>query len=268
MSTLKFLSNCRYIASPFSNLEDLSWRILLRNLGVHLCFTRSVTAVDCVGNTNNLFGSATKGHADRPLIVQLQPGNMDSIVQAVKELSNICDALDITDFSSSSNSCSTDEHERWKSWLSCIHQIYQVCETPLLCKLSFSRQTVDDTIRKGKSLQEAGCQIILLHKHRPEKVNFLVTKNDWDAVKTICDSVSVPFILDVGSSSLWEIDRCIEYTGVQGIAVSDSLDANPALFCKKQPTVLDVVDQYLELCEVYNTPLPNIKQHLINFCGY
>ena len=28
-------------------------------------------------------------------------------------------------------------------------------------------------------------QIILLHKHRPEKVNFLVTKNDWDAVKTI-----------------------------------------------------------------------------------
>ena len=48
----------------------------------------------------------------------------------------------------------------------------------------------------------------------------------------------------------------------------DSLDANPALFCKKQPTVLDVVDQYLELCEVYNTPLPNVKQHLINFCGY
>ena len=72
MSTLKFLSNCRYIASPFSNLEDLSWRILLRNLGVHLCFTRSVTAVDCVGNTNNLIGSAAKGHADRPLIVQVR----------------------------------------------------------------------------------------------------------------------------------------------------------------------------------------------------
>ena len=34
------------------------------------------------------------------------------------------------------------------------------------------------------------------------------------------DSVSLPFILDVGASSLWEIDRCIEYTGVQGIAAS------------------------------------------------
>ena len=94
------------------------------------------------------------------ILCQLQPGNIDSIVQAVKELRNICDVVDITDFSSSSISCSTDEHDRWKSWLSCIHQIYQVCETPLLCKLSFSRQTVDDTIRKGKSLQEAGCQVI------------------------------------------------------------------------------------------------------------
>lgn len=48
----------------------------------------------------------------------------------------------------------------------------------------------------------------------------------------------------------------------------DSLDANPALFCKKQPAVLDVVDQYLELCEFYDTPIANVKQHLINFCGY
>ena len=44
----------------------------MRDLGVHLCFTRSVTAVDCVENTNNLFGSVTKGHADRPLIVQVR----------------------------------------------------------------------------------------------------------------------------------------------------------------------------------------------------
>ena len=86
---------------------------------------------------------------------------MDITVKAVKELRDICDAVDVCDFSSSSISCSTDEHDRWKSWLSCIQRINQECETPLLCKLPFSRQTVDDTIRKGKSLQEAGCQVIL-----------------------------------------------------------------------------------------------------------
>ena len=34
------------------------------------------------------------------------------------------------------------------------------------------------------------------------------------------ESVPLPLILDVGSSTLWEIDKCIEYTGVQGVAVS------------------------------------------------
>ena len=34
------------------------------------------------------------------------------------------------------------------------------------------------------------------------------------------ESVSLPLILDVGSSTLWEIDKCIEYTGIHGVAVS------------------------------------------------
>ena len=40
------------------------------------------------------------------------------------------------------------------------------------------------------------------------------------------NSVSLPLILDVGSSSLWEIDKCIEYTGVQGVAVSGKDDGD------------------------------------------
>lgn len=70
MSTLKFLSNCRYIASPFANLEDVSWRLLLRKLGVHLCFTNVVKALDCVENVNGLCGTLTRPD-DRPLIVQV-----------------------------------------------------------------------------------------------------------------------------------------------------------------------------------------------------
>ena len=83
----------------------------------------------------------------------------------VKELGNICDAVVmlLTSLTSAPVLFRAQQmnDERWKSWLSCIHQIYQVCETPLLCKLPFSRQTVDDTIRKGKSPQEAACQVIL-----------------------------------------------------------------------------------------------------------
>lgn len=74
MSALKFLSNCRYIASPFANLEDLSWRLLLRELGVHLCFTNVVEAIDSVENVDSLFGNLTTRQDDRPLIAQVKKG--------------------------------------------------------------------------------------------------------------------------------------------------------------------------------------------------
>lgn len=263
MATLKIFSGCRYIASPFISLEDLSWRLLLRKFGVHLCFTNLTRAQDCIENADSLFGSLPRLE-DRPLIVQLFSEDADSLVAAVSGLKDLCDAVDIIDCSNSS--CTEDD--RWNAWLSCIQKVQQECKMPILCKLPFSQKTVDDTIRKGNSLQEAGCKLLLLHKHRTGTVNSIVTKKDWDSIKTICKSVSLPFILDVGSSSLWDIDKCLEYTGVQGVAVSDSLEANPTLFCKKQPAVLDVVNQYLELCGAHPTPIANIKQHLSGFLGY
>jgi len=48
----------------------------------------------------------------------------------------------------------------------------------------------------------------------------------------------------------------------------ESLDGNPALFCKKQPPVVDVANQYLELCKLHPTPIPNVKHRLNGFCGY
>lgn len=76
MSSLKFLSNCRYIASPFTNVQDLSWRLLIRKLGVHLCFTNVVKALDLIQDAenarDNLLGISATRQEDRPLIVQVQ----------------------------------------------------------------------------------------------------------------------------------------------------------------------------------------------------
>ncbi|XP_078342563.1 tRNA-dihydrouridine(16/17) synthase [NAD(P)(+)]-like [Oculina patagonica] len=272
MSSLKFLSNCRYIASPFANLQDLSWRLLVRKLGVHLCFTNVVKTFDNPTRdaADDLFGISTTRQEDRPLIVQLSSEDPDRLVETVNRLEDLCDAVDITNCNNSSSNAllTEDQHDTWTTWLDCIQRVHQECNTPIVCKLPFNQQAVDETIRKGKSLQEVGCELLLLHKPRPEKINSIITKKDWDSVKFIRESVSLPLILDVGSSTLWEIDKCIEYTGVHGVAVSESLEGNPALFCKKQPPVLDVINQYLELCKLHSTPIPNIKQHLNGFCGY
>ena len=76
MSSLKFLSNYRYIASPFTNVQDLSWRLLMRKFGVHLCLTNAVKALDVIQDAentrDNLLGFSALSQEDRPLIVQVQ----------------------------------------------------------------------------------------------------------------------------------------------------------------------------------------------------
>ena len=76
MSSLKFLSNCRYIASPYASVQDLSWRLLIRKLGVHLCFASVVKTFDnpiqdATNMRDDSFDNSMAKHEDRPLIVQV-----------------------------------------------------------------------------------------------------------------------------------------------------------------------------------------------------
>lgn len=247
----------------------------MRKFGVHLCFTNAVKALDVIQDAentrDNLLGISALRQEDRPLIVQLFSEEPEILVKAVNGLEGLCDAVDI------SNNFTTDglsdlpvdkQHDKWSSWLSCIQRVHQECKMPIMCKLPFNWQTTDEAVERGKSLHKVGCELLLLHKHSAEKINASISKKDWDSVKVIRESVSLPIIVDVGLSSKWEVDECIEYTGVQGVTASESLEGNPSLFCKKQPPVLDVVRQYLELCKVHPTSISNIKHHINGFCGF
>ena len=82
-------------------------------------------------------------------------------MEAVNGLEDLFDAVDITNYNSSSSNAflSDNQHDTWKSWLECIQRVHQECKIPIVCKLPLNQQAVDDTIRKGKSLQEVGCEV-------------------------------------------------------------------------------------------------------------
>ena len=79
----------------------------------------------------------------------------DSVVATVNELQDLCDAVDIDQCNSSCD----DKNDAWNAWITCIEKVQRDCKIPIFCKLPFSRQTVDETVRKGKLLQEAGCKV-------------------------------------------------------------------------------------------------------------
>ena len=88
----------------------------------------------------------------------------DTLVEEVNGLEDVCDAVDITFYNSSSSNTlltNSQHHDKWNSWLDCIQRVHRECKAPIMCKLPFSQQAVNDTIKKGRSLQEAGCEVNL-----------------------------------------------------------------------------------------------------------
>lgn len=82
-------------------------------------------------------------------------------METVNGLGDLCDAVDIINYKSSSSDTAVtdDQNDTWTSWLNCIQRVRQECKTPIVCKLPFNQQAIDYTIRRGKSLQEVGCEV-------------------------------------------------------------------------------------------------------------
>lgn len=83
-------------------------------------------------------------------------------METVNGLEDFCDAVDVTFYNSSSSNAllaNGQHHDEWNSWLKCIQRVRQECKAPIMCKLPFSQQAVEDTIKMGRSLQEVGCEV-------------------------------------------------------------------------------------------------------------
>lgn len=64
---------------------------------------------------------------------------------------------------------------------------------------------------------------------------------DWNAIRQIRESLSIPVFANGGIACLDDIERCIRETGVQGVMVGEAILENPALFCNG----VDPVDGHL-----------------------
>lgn len=118
------------------------------------------------------------------------------------------------------------------------------------------------TVKLAKKIEAAGCSILTVHGRLKEQNKDKVGECDWDVIKAIKDELSIPVFANGGIYTFEDVQRCLDYTGVDGVMSAEGLLENPALFSGEIKDLDEQALEYLELTEKYKTPHFFVKSHL------
>lgn len=134
-------------------------------------------------------------------------------------------------------------------------------DIPVTCKIRCLR-TEEATLKLCKAIEEAGCSILTVHGRIKEHNKDFMGAANWDIIKKIKETMSIPVFANGGIRKLEDIKECMDYTGVDGVMTSEAILENPAFFEPKFYHLEDLMLEYLEIAENYNEVYSTVRNHL------
>ena len=122
---------------------------------------------------------------------------------------------------------------------------------------------VSATVDLARMLVGAGASVVAVHGRTREQKGKAQGSADWEAIRAVKASVSVPVLANGGVFSLQDAHACLAATGADGVMSAEGLLSNPALF---DGGAVDeaLALEYIGLQEEYPAELKNVKQHLFS----
>jgi len=255
----------KFVCAPMVDQSELAFRMLARRYGTQLCYTPMLHSRLTVEDKTYLKENFSTCPEDRPLFVQFCANDPDTLLKAAKMVEDRCDAVDIN--LGCPQGIARKGH--YGSFLlgepeligRMVENLAKNLKVPVTCKIRILPKE-EDTMHLVRVIEKAGCSLLTVHGRTKEQNKQKVGKCDWDMIRKIKKSVSIPVFANGGIFCYEDAVKCIEYTGVDGVMSSESLLENPALFSGKVYCLDDLALEYLELCKTYATDPSYIRPHL------
>lgn len=207
--------------------------MLCRSYGAEVVFTQMLHAKSFAESSEFRKINFKTVEGDRPLIVQFNGDDPETILAAAKFVENDCDAVDIN------LGCPQGIAKRghYGAFLmeeldllsDIVRTVSKGLKIPVTCKTRIYKDDFERSIRLCETLVQAGASMLTIHGRTREEKGQLVREADWTMIKRIKEHFRgrVPVIANGGIENLSDVTRCLEYTGVDGVMSSGIA----ALYC-------------------------------------
>lgn len=254
-----------YIAGPMVRYSKLPFRELVRHFNTDIVYTPMILAREFVRNETARVSDFSTNDGDRPVVVQVGVNNVEDLLKFVDMIHPYVDGIGLNcgcpireQVREGIGAALMSEPELVSSMVKAVKEKYgdKVCiETKIRI-----HKDLDETIRFVKMVEAAGVDYITVHGRT--KTTRSSQPADWNAIKLVKETVSVPVVANGDCFSIEDADKIAELTGVDGIMAVRGILANPALFAGYTTTPWAAVEVFWDLASSYGLPFRITQHHL------
>jgi tRNA-dihydrouridine synthase B len=250
------------ILAPMFGVTDVAFRALCRKYGASRSFAGFVNSTGLIRKTKQAVELLKTDKSENPVGVQLF--GVRDLVEAAKRIEDSFDVIDINLGCPSRNVTKLGAGSALllnpKKVGKLVGEVVNSVNKPVSVKTRS-----DNVLRIAKIVEKAGVSVITVHA-RSQNQGYL-GKADWDLIKKVKESVSIPVF---GSGDVFSKKDFDDKKGlVDGVMIARGCVGNPYFFktiqddSKKSGKVL--FKEYLRLAKKHEIPFSQIKKQALSF---
>lgn len=268
---LRIIERCQregrpvYIAGPMVRYSKLPFRALVREYDTDLVYSPMILAREFVRNGIARLSDFTTNNYDTPLIVQVGTNNITDLLRFVEMIHPYVDAIGINcgcpikeQVREGIGAALMSEPDLVASMVSAVKEKYGDKVT-IETKIRIHKD-LNETVDFVKKVEKAGVDFITVHGRT--KTTRSSEPANFDAIKLIKETVSVPVIANGDCFSLSDAHEIAKRTNVDGVMAVRGILANPALFAGYKEAPWGCVEKFFEYATSYGLPPRLIQHHL------
>jgi nifR3 family TIM-barrel protein len=239
------------VLAPMAGVCNAAFRLTVKEFGAGLVCAEMVSDKGIVYKNEKTMNMLFIDEAEKPLSLQIFGGEKETLVEAAKFVDQNTNA-DIIDINMGCPVPKITKNDAGAKWLLDPDKIYEmvaavvdVVKKPVTVKMrkGWDEQHVY-AIQNAQAVERAGGKAVTLHGRT--RVQMYQGKANWDIIKEVKQSVSIPVIGNGDVQTPQDAKRMIDETGCDGVMIGRAALGNPWMIYR---TV-----QYLETGKLLGEP--------------